>query len=76
MVNATNKANIIYWFLIKYKRVIRSVLATKLYRIAYEFDIKVVIKITLRKIFRPAIPLIVYINSKSLYNYLVKLGTT
>lgn len=32
--NATNKANIIYWFLIKYKPIICSVLAAKFYEIA------------------------------------------
>lgn len=42
---------------------------------AHKFDIEVVIKTTLGKILRPAVPLILYTNSRFLYNYLVKLGT-
>lgn len=42
---------------------------------AYEFDIGAVIKAILGKILKLTVPLILYIDSKSLYNYLVKLGT-
>ena len=42
----------------------------------YGFDIKVVIKATLRKILTSTISLILCINSKLLYDCLVKLGTT
>ena len=45
LVDIINKANIIYWSLIKYKRVTRSVLALKLYAMAYKFDISAVIKL-------------------------------
>ena len=41
-----NKANIIYWLLIKCKRVIRSVLALELYVMAYGFNIGAAIKLT------------------------------
>ena len=44
------KANIIYWSLIKCKRVIKSVLALKLYGIAHGFNIGAVIKFTLDKV--------------------------
>lgn len=74
LTNIINKANIIYWSLIKYKQVIQSISAVKLYAIAYEFNIGAVIKTTLKKIHRLAVILILYINSKFLYNYLVKLG--
>ena len=40
------------------------------------FDIEVVIKVTLRKILGVDVPLILYTNSKFLYDCLVKLGTT
>ena len=56
--NATNKTNIIYLSLIKYKQVTCSVLAAKLYEMAHEFDIEKVIKTILEKIFRFATPLI------------------
>ena len=41
----------------------------------HRFDIRVVIKATQRKILGFAVPLILYIDSKFLYNCLMKLGT-
>lgn len=55
---------------------IRSILIDKLYAIANRFDIKEVTKTILRKVLKSVIPIILYTNSKSLYNYQVKLGTT
>src|SRR6266536_5974551 len=72
-----NKANILHWSLIKCKRVTRSVLALELYRIAHGFDVGATIKSTIEKILRiDTLLLILYTDSKSLYNCLVKLGTT
>ena len=50
LTNATKKANIIHWGLIKYKRVTKSVLASKLYRITYSFNITITIKFTVDKV--------------------------
>lgn len=43
---------------------------------AHGFDIGVVIKAILKKVFQAKIPLVLYTDSKSLYNCIVKLGTT
>ena len=46
LVDITNKANIVHWSLIKYKRITRSVLVSELYAIAHRFNIGIVIKLT------------------------------
>ena len=76
LVDVTKKANIIYWSLIKCKRVIRSVLASELYKIAYSFNITVAIKSTVDKVLQINLPFMLCTNSKSLYNCLVQLRTT
>jgi hypothetical protein len=60
----------------KCKRVTRSILALELYGIAHGFDISSLVKTTIDRILEIEVPLVVYIDSKSLYKYLVKLGTT
>jgi hypothetical protein len=52
------------------------VLAFKLYIIAYNFDISASIKFIIDKVLGIKLLLMLYTNSKSLYNYLIKLGTT
>ena len=76
LIDAIGKANIIYQSLTKYKRVIKSVLAIKLYRIAYSFNITAVIKSTIDKMLSIITPLILYTDLKSLFNSLVRLNTT
>jgi hypothetical protein len=72
--------NVIYYSLIKCKRVTRSVLTSKIYRIANSFDISIAIATTLRIIIErlqiPVIPLVICIDSYSLYECPVKLRTT
>jgi hypothetical protein len=52
------------------------VLAFKLYIIAYNFDISAFVKFTIDKVLGIELPLVLYTDSKSLYDYLIKLGTT
>ena len=44
LADLLNKANIVYWSLVKYKRITKSILASKLYTMAYSFNISTVIK--------------------------------
>jgi hypothetical protein len=75
LADITNKANIIYWSLTKCKRVTRSVLALELYAMAHGFDIGAAIKLTIEQLLQIELPLVLYTNSKLLYECLVKLGT-
>jgi hypothetical protein len=45
----------------------------KLYKIIYNFDIRTLIKAIINKVFKIELLLVVYINSKSLYKYFIKL---
>ena len=76
LADSSGRANIIHWSFIKCKWVTRSVLAAELYGMAYGFNIGAVIKATLEKMLQVEIPLILCIDSKSLYDCLVRLETT
>jgi len=76
LADATNKANIIHWSSTKCKRVTRSVLASELYGMAHGFDIGAAIKSTVDRILDINLPLVMCTDSKSLYDCLVRLGTT
>ncbi len=76
LADITKKANIIHWSSIKYKRVTKSILVSKLYRMAYGFDITVTIKSTVDRVLQINLPLVLCTDSKSLYDCLIWLGTT
>ena len=66
----------LYQSFTKCKRVTKSVLAFKLYALAHGFDISASIKFIISKILQIDLLLVLCTNFKSLYDCLVKLGTT
>ncbi|KAI0994288.1 hypothetical protein K3495_g13894 [Podosphaera aphanis] len=70
------KANIIHYSSVECKRVTRSVLASELYVLVLGFDAGAVIKSTIQQILQKEVPLVLCTDSRSLYEYLVKLGAT
>jgi hypothetical protein len=73
--NSTH-VNIVHWSSIKCKCVIESVFATELYALTHDFDLDVVFKATLFAILDRFVSLILCIDSKSLYDCLIKLDMT
>jgi hypothetical protein len=76
LADDNNNCNIIHWSSVKCKRVTRSVIASELYAMVHGFDTTCVLKDTLDKIMQRETPIIICIDSPSLYECLVKLGTT
>src|SRR6202051_2202906 len=74
------KGNLIHYSSTKSKRVTRSVLASEIYGMVGGVDIAIAINTTIKMITEqldlPQIPMIVCTDSYSLYECLVKLGTT
>jgi len=74
------KGNLIYYSSTKSKRVTRSVLASKIYSIVGGVNMAIIINITIKMITKQLgfshTLIIVYTDLYSLYEYLVKLGTT
>jgi hypothetical protein len=74
------RGNVIHWSSTKCKRVTQSVLASETYGMVSGVDIAIAILTTLKMVTErlslPSIPLIVCTDSYSLYECLVKLGTT
>ena len=48
LADIMNKANIIHWSSIKYKKIIKNILASKLYTMAYRFNISAAIKLIVK----------------------------
>ncbi|KAI0996097.1 hypothetical protein K3495_g12084, partial [Podosphaera aphanis] len=76
----TFRGNIIHWSSTKCKRVTRAVLASELYAMTNGVDIAIPLSMTINQIMGklslPIVPLIICTDSRSLYECLVKLGTT
>ncbi|KJZ79358.1 hypothetical protein HIM_01509 [Hirsutella minnesotensis 3608] len=74
------RGNILHWSSTKCKRVTRSVLASEIYGLTSGFDLAFVIRQTVNQIAQrldlKQIPLVICTDSYSLYECLVKLGTT
>ncbi|CAE7020321.1 hypothetical protein PTTW11_03045 [Pyrenophora teres f. teres] len=74
------RSNIVHWSSTKCKRVTRSVLASEIYAMAHGVDIALAIGTTIDMIIDqlslPKVPIVAYTDSRSLYDCLVKLGTT
>ena len=75
LVDLLNKVNIVYWSLVKCKRITKSVLAFKLYAIAHHFNISTVIKAIVELQLNISLLLILYTDFKLIYKYLIKLRT-
>jgi hypothetical protein len=76
VINELGNANIYYYTSIKCKRVTRSILALELYAVVYGFDIGVCVKATLDLILPEKIDLVICTDSKLVFDYITKLGTT
>lgn len=78
LADGANNANILHWSSTKCKRITRSVLASEVYGMAHGFDAAAAIKSTLTQLLHltEPLPLVICTDSKSLYECLVKLGTT
>ena len=74
------EGNIIHWSSTKCKRVTRSVLASEIYGLVNGFDLGIALATTVKmitdRIGLPPVPLIICTDSYSLYECLIKLGTT
>lgn len=74
------RGNIVHWSSIKCKRITRSVLASEIYAMTHGVDIAIAIGTTINRIMErlklPKVPIVVCTDSFSLYECLVKLGTT
>ncbi|EED22636.1 conserved hypothetical protein [Talaromyces stipitatus ATCC 10500] len=78
LANTQNNANILHWSSTKCKRITQSVLTSEMYGMANGFNAAAAIKSTLTQLLHllEPLPLVLCTDLKSLYECLVKLGTT
>lgn len=76
MIDSSGTANIIHYMSEKSKRNTSSVLAAELYSMVLRFDTSYKISICISDMFNRKVPLIMYTDSKSLYESLVRIKTT
>lgn len=74
------EGNLVHWSSVKSKRVTRSVLASEIYGMVAGVDMSIAISTTIKiitdQLCLPTIPIVVCTDFYSLYECLVKLGTT
>lgn len=71
-----NKANVLHYTSVKSKRVTRSVLAAELFAAVAAFDYSSTLRGTINEVFGRIIPLVLFTDSKSLYDCLVGINST
>ena len=76
LTNAANKTNLFHWSSTKCKRVTRNVLISKLFAMIQNFDVESILKSIVEKILQIFFFMIICIDFKSLYDCLVRLGST
>ena len=76
LTNAANKTNFFHWSSIKCKKVTRSVLISELFAMIQNFDVESILKSIVEKILQISFFMIICTDSKSLYDCLVRLGST
>ncbi|KAF1982086.1 hypothetical protein K402DRAFT_341256, partial [Aulographum hederae CBS 113979] len=84
LADKDGNANMIHWQSVKCRRVTRSVLASELYVLSLGFDVAATLRSTMNHLFSGSpqgegtlrIPMTLCVDSKSLYDCLIKLGTT
>ncbi len=76
LIDSINTTNILHWFSIKCKRITRSVLAIEFFAMIHDFDVDSILKAISTKMLDTFILLIFVIDSKSLYDCLVRLEIT
>lgn len=76
LTDSSRNANIIHYTSVKSKRVTRSVLAAELFAAVNAFDCASTLRVTLNDIFGLVVPLVIYTDSKSLFDSITGLNST